>query len=59
MTHNINSAAHGSRSSGRYRVAKWNLEFDSEGWRGNINIDGSGRMYPAPVGSGLGSNPGA
>jgi hypothetical protein len=55
----INSAAHGPRSSGRYRVAIWNPQFDKDGWRGNIKTDSSGRMYPAPVGSGLGSNSGA
>ena len=59
MMRGINSAAHGTRSSGRYRVAKWNLHFDSDGWRGDIKTDGSGRMYPALVGSGLGSNSGA
>jgi hypothetical protein len=59
MTRCINSAARGSRISGRYRVAKWNLQFDGDGWRSNIKTDGSGRMYLAPCGSGLGSNSGA
>jgi hypothetical protein len=58
MTRGINSAVYGSRSSGRYRVAKWNLQFDSDGWRGNIKTDGSGRMYPAPVGRASGAIPG-
>jgi len=62
MTRGINPAAHGSMSSGRRRATALRngiYSFDSDGWRGNIKTDGSGRMYPAPVGSGLGSNSGA
>jgi hypothetical protein len=33
--------------------------FDSGSGRDNIKLDGSGRMYPAPYRSGLGSDSGA
>jgi hypothetical protein len=48
MTRGINSAVHGSMSSGRRRATALRRKFDSDGWGGNIKTDGNGRMYPAP-----------